>query len=973
MYLGVEVNNKLIRILDIGTVSYNEKTYNIKNELNMNLAFSGNLAEESIGDYQEVTFSDFGEGPVDGTMTAFSKCNAGYTSWDGLKLTGYVTFGSSYLLLGAPEGANWQSIAINANEEGGLFFNCCANPVYAGYKEETITATEAGVNFKTDRVKLGLSFDYTDVGIDIGVEVNDILIRTLNIGTKTYNGVTYNIKDHLYMNLAFSGNLTVESIEKPKEYKEMTFSDFGVTDGAMVCNTKYESTKYDSWNGVALTGYLRQDSSGSVNWLMIGDANLAWNGIRLYPNVSTEEGRGGGLRIDYSGKDAVEVFADGVDFWKDLVKLRLTFDYTSAGIDMGIYANEKFIQTVSFDIYTLPMCISAQSAAPVINSINLALQEGGHMSFNMPSGENKTVSVKDAKLASEYGDSHYMFTCEVAAKEMTDNIDVQFHCGDQSSEPTQYSVKEYASTIIANESDTYDEKTISLARKLLDYGAASQIYFNYNTDNLANHEFTGDNLNVTSDMLQTYAKSVQSHDQIATLTSTNLILESETTLKMYFTFVDGVSRDDFIFTDENGNTLEAVASGNRYCVVFENIKAHELDKDYAVTITSVQDGNLSHTYNYSALSYCYVALSYAQASTKLQNLAKTIYLYNQAAEAYMLEVNNVTGYALNLDAGTWNSPHVQGITKDDDNNYMYFSFTDRLVKVNMQTGQTVASVKLFGSAHLGDLAYYNGNVYGTFDRDFYNSSSVDNKYHVAVFDTAKMTGIDMNYQDVMKTMSISAVNNNQGSAFEPTSFDGIAFGPKPGDTSDNPKTYMMLSAALGNSDRTHQSMLAFDPDTFSPNEVTDSSSPSTNGPELDDIFYVNAGPLTGESAYEAQVLEYDKDAKEYWLCCYPQFEAGNLFVVDATIATTTDKTLGSETKEVKVLSLKQIGTQCAGDDTVWGIYPYTNNTAQGFIAMGNDYFYIESGENFADTLNRGSVKLYRFDRETFKFNLVGKN
>jgi len=960
MYLGVEVNNKLIRRLDIGTVTYNETTYNIKDYLCMNLAFSGGIEKESEVDYQEVTFSDF----VEGATTGIMECSAGYSTWDGLKLTGYITFDSSYLLLGAAKDAKWQSIAISANDEGGLFFNCCANPVYAGYMEETITSTEAGVNFKTDRIKLGLSFDYTDSGIDLGVEVNDILIRTLNIGTVTYNDTTYNIKEHLYMNLAFSGNLTVESIEKTAVYEELTFSDFGISDGIMTTNQLYNCTKLDSWDGVALTGYIKS-SGTSTNWLMFGDTSLAWNGIRLYPDAD------GGLRIDYSGENQVKISAGGVNFWEDLVRLRLTFDYTTTGIDMGVYANGMFVDTISIAATELAMCISAQSVAPIVNSINLAVADGGYMTFAMPSGDIQTVEVKDATLASEYGDSHYIFTFDVAAKEMADNVGVQFHCGDWSSETEQYSVKAYADTIIANADGAYDAKTVALAEKLLDYGATSQNYFNYNTGSLANPEFTGNNLKVTSDMLQTYAKDVQTHDQIATLTSTNLILESETTLKMYFTFASGVSRDDFTFTDEEGNTLEAVQSGNRYCVVFENIKAHELDKDYIVTITSTSDNSVTYTYSYSALSYCYVALTYSQASTNLKNLAKALYLYNQAAETYILEVNSVTGYALELDAGTWDSPHVQGIAKDDENNYMYFSFTDRLVKVDMKTGQTVASVKLFGSAHLGDITYYDGCVYGSFNRDYYSTGTVENKYHVAVFDTSKMIGIDMGYQDVMKTMSISAVNDQSGGVFEPTAFDGITFGPKPGDTSG--KTYLMLAAYLDNSDQTHQAIMAFDPDNFNPNEVTSTSNLSTEGPELADIFYLNAGPLTGESAYGAQVLEYDKDAEEYWLCCYPQFKAGNLFVVDATVVTEDSKTLGEETQTVNVLTLKQIGTQCADDETVWGIYPYTNNTAQGFISMGNDYFYIESGELFEDRLNRGSATLYKFDRENFTFNLVGKN
>lgn len=54
--------------------------------------------------------------------------------------------------------------------------------------------------------------------------------------------------------------------------------------------------------------------------------------------------------------------------------------------------------------------------------------------------------------------------------------------------------------------------------------------------------------------------------------------------------------------------------------------------------------------------------------------------------------------------------HVQGIAKGGE--FMYFSFTDSLVKVTM-TGVIKCQVEVHGG-HLGDIDYYNGKIYGCF-------------------------------------------------------------------------------------------------------------------------------------------------------------------------------------------------------------------------------------------------------------------
>ena len=114
-----------------------------------------------------------------------------------------------------------------------------------------------------------------------------------------------------------------------------------------------------------------------------------------------------------------------------------------------------------------------------------------------------------------------------------------------------------------------------------------------------------------------------------------------------------------------------------------------------------------------------------------------------------LQFDAKTGLPLQLYCGAWEKPagHLQGIAMDDEGRYMYYSFTDRLIKADMRTGEIVGSVTGLlaggiygGGAHMGCLAYHEGKVYGSLE---YKAAE---KFYVAVFDCAAITRMDMDYK-----------------------------------------------------------------------------------------------------------------------------------------------------------------------------------------------------------------------------------
>ena len=202
-----------------------------------------------------------------------------------------------------------------------------------------------------------------------------------------------------------------------------------------------------------------------------------------------------------------------------------------------------------------------------------------------------------------------------------------------------------------------------------------------------------------------------------------------------------------------------------------------------------------------------------------------------------LQFDAKTGLPLQLYCGAWEKPagHLQGIAMDDEGRYMYYSFTDRLIKADMRTGEIVGSVTGLlaggiygGGAHMGCLAYHDGKVYGSLE---YKAAE---KFYVAVFDCAAITRMDMDYKTpgVMTTMYMDEVvrdyvcelsageHNNapdsMGHRFGCSGIDGITFGPVPGEADKGVR--MLLSYGIYSNpqrqDNDYQVVLAFDPKDF---------------------------------------------------------------------------------------------------------------------------------------------------------------
>ena len=239
--------------------------------------------------------------------------------------------------------------------------------------------------------------------------------------------------------------------------------------------------------------------------------------------------------------------------------------------------------------------------------------ENAYMKFRLPNGKTSVVLVGDAKQQTVGGTTYYVFSCEVAAKEMNETITAQIITSDKKGEIYEYSVADYIQYIRDNPTE-FDEKTLSLVNAMAGYGDYAKAYFN--NENLdANTEMDA----VTADTLASFDKQISGDlPEGITYYGSSLLLESNTTVRHYFKVAEG--------TDASTLNFSGSKSGYYY-IDIPNISAEKLG-----TIQNVTIGNC--TISYSPMSYAYAVLSSKNTSESLKNLVKSLYLYEQAAEAY---------------------------------------------------------------------------------------------------------------------------------------------------------------------------------------------------------------------------------------------------------------------------------------------------------------------------------------------------
>ncbi len=264
----------------------------------------------------------------------------------------------------------------------------------------------------------------------------------------------------------------------------------------------------------------------------------------------------------------------------------------------------------------------------MILSDSVAADENAYMQFTMVDGEIIKLPVSRSVKTVLEGVTFYVFTCEVDAMEMTDQVVSQFFYEGGSTQEHAYSVQTYAHNMLKNKSN---EKLETLIKAMLHYGAASQIHFEYNTDKLANAGLeVPDYSNMT---IQGFETPESQGTDLAKLYATSLLLMSETTLRFFFRLDS--SAETFSATYD-GQSLEVLERDGLYYVDVVGIAAKDLDEYVTITIS---DGVNTADVTSNPMSYCRSVFNNSTGAfdRELKDLVAALYLYNQAANEYFKE------------------------------------------------------------------------------------------------------------------------------------------------------------------------------------------------------------------------------------------------------------------------------------------------------------------------------------------------
>ena len=309
--------------------------------------------------------------------------------------------------------------------------------------------------------------------------------------------------------------------------------------------------------------------------------------------------------------------------------------------------------------------------------------------------------------------------------------------------------------------------------------------------------------------------------------------------------------------------------------------------------------------------------------------------------------HDIAQMPLCINGGAWDTSHVQGIAIDTERQYMYFSFTQLLVKTDLQ-GNILGTVTGL-TGHLGDLDFndIDGRVYGSLE---YKSQ---NAFYLAIFDVDKITRMNMNAEkdgimtavylpDVVEDFTALVGEKKTQYRYGCSGIDGVAFGPTFGKDASEPFSLMIAYGIFSDTSRTdndYQVILEYDWHDLAPYEKPlNQKNPHREGLAAKARYFA----YTGNTNYGVQNLEYDAASGNWLMAVYTgkktTFPNLPLYIVDGSIAPVEGEIIGQPTPETGLLLTLAKGalTHKPSGVTGWS-FAYGNT---GLIALDDGYFYV---------------------------------
>ena len=613
--------------------------------------------------YNQITFADYAIADqvfANGAQKTGRPVQA-MTSLDGIRFVGKLQLGyngndvMNSIRFGQSEAegsTGWNGIGFYAMSENQIVL-----ADYVNYNDreviEVINIADYNITYADGKFS---EFDFAIEFKNIADTRHMWVIVTIN-GLDFYSGVITNAQDsfgcniQLWANGADMGVKSEFSVDTPDgPYTVVTFRDYGVVDQTFNGESWAQKTgrpEFTSLDGIAFKGMLTMGcptADNAQNSFRIGGCEEdVWKGIGLW----TKDENTLVLR-DYSnhvnGTDLTEIaIADYGITCTDGQYSRFTLCMMFSNI--ADTRNMKLVVTINGmecyrgallgaqDTYGAYIQLWACNADMTVNSVatddeivkwNLTLgdQIGANFCVKVEDAANTqvkftiadNVQVLNASDAAVNEEGYYVFSANVAAAQMMDTIAVEVLVGGEVVDSGEYTVRQYADIIRAG---YFTNQEKALVKEMLNYGAAAQTYFNYNTENLSNNGIIVQSAEVPKEKIN---MDVSGSIPGVTVYGATLVFESKIAVRIYFT--GDITACTFKVGDQ---VLTPVEKDGMWYVEVAGINPQDLDEMITVNVSDAL------TVSYSPM--CYITRMYnsQSSSQELKDLLQALYGYHLAA------------------------------------------------------------------------------------------------------------------------------------------------------------------------------------------------------------------------------------------------------------------------------------------------------------------------------------------------------
>lgn len=325
-------------------------------------------------------------------------------------------------------------------------------------------------------------------------------------------------------------------------------------------------------------------------------------------------------------------------------------------------------------------------------------------------GSVEAFKIYKNKLTYEKEKDRYLLEVPVAAAQLSDQVTIQaFDAAGNAGKLRSYSIRDYANQLFELADTNPDNANYANAAKavgaMLNYGAMAQMFFGYNTGNLANAGLDTDG--TTTDGI--YGVDGSYHDPIDNIkfTGVSAYLEDTVSLRFYFEYtgtrkdspkelsvkIEGTEYRNEVIRDSNG----------KYYILINNIPASLFNKQYEVCLS--EDSTDYASIRYSVFNYLQAKLE-IDDSQEFEDLAHSAFdfyvLTNQYrgsgnAETESVTVNAANGFGYTVSGGRVNGTNDNGTLTDDKTGFTVNNGETITIMVNSLPSSETCSFKLYAS------------------------------------------------------------------------------------------------------------------------------------------------------------------------------------------------------------------------------------------------------------------------------------